>query len=106
MCGEPLRVGVVHLHLMLSRIVEVWALVPRSRSSAGPVHSTHLDDVSNTIEDEYNGRLRDLMKRLGYDATARRFPVTGPNKPDGAWTFTDPNGSEATAIFSGKMGTA
>jgi hypothetical protein len=50
--------------------------------------------------------LRDLLKLLGYDASARRFPLTGPNKPDGAWSFTDPNGSEATAIFSGKMGTA
>jgi len=80
--------------------------VPRSRSGPSPAKHTHLDAISKTIEDEYNGRLRDLLKHLGYDATARRFPITGPNKPDGAWSFVDPNGSEATAIFSGKMGTA
>ena len=34
-----------------------------------------------------------------------KFHMPGASKPDGAWTFLTPDGDEALAIFSAKMGT-
>jgi N-6 DNA Methylase len=64
-----------------------------------------LEGHSVRIEDDWNGKLRtalgDLLKT---PVEARRFEVSGANKPDGAWKVGSGT-SGGLAIFSGKMGT-
>ncbi len=67
---------------------------------------SRLDAVANRIEDDFNGKLRGLLDDLGYhDISADQFHSPGTSKPDGAWTFRAPDGRDALAIFSAKMGT-